>query len=681
MTYKELKEKAQNKLNKAENLLDLKASLKFYDIDEKLNLIYLNKLYEINKGQAFKEFISKKYTLKYDDRLVFTQLFENEIINEQKKYGNEFVLCQNDKLENVFLNLLKYISKEKNLQLSDLYSQFCNKYYIDTPEFNIPFIYGNDELIFSYAINSFYNFFIINREYPIFKLENTGIIDINSAKIIKRKSSMLKKKIQKNEIKEEYEENKERVENLTNPDLNFTEKDQSLFKTKKIYMKSIIGKYISDEFQKTFKYMSESISDEKLKKKYKYCFVGFFELCEFLILKLDKSIESNEFTQIEEFYYENIETKLQNLKKIKNNLGINFYYLNNTKIDLDKFNIENKDYYIEIDNKKYSINFHNYVIKALYKDMGNIIKNKYEFSLNNIKNYSLQGCILNNRCFGDKNLFDSFIEDINDNLGKSTLEEAFNSIIPFKNYNYPFSHKKFREQLNEIVFYLPFIYNNNILGTTLRNLGIIMINANIFNFEKYNNIHREYSRMLMKSCFGKITFFHESNFHYLLKVCSSQDEELTCKTPYKYYKNYTFKKAEVKNSENYDGGDFGEALIFGEKIYDIYLPGAEQILSKNFWNKKNVDFTKLGKSFILTNNKKHNYDTDFTIISDFTKKLYDISLNTIQHLFLEIDYSKPKDLGNSFVRMRNTDKSINYKIQNIGELSVRFVRNIPDVIE
>ena len=114
---------------------------------------------------------------------------------------------------------------------------------------------------------------------------------------------------------------------------------------------------------------------------------------------------------------------------------------------------------------------------------------------------------------------------------------------------------------------------------------------------------------------------HESNFHYILKIISSQDEKITCKAPCKYFANYQFKKAEIKNSKHYDGGDFGEALIFGEKIYEISMPGAEKILDNQFWKRKNIDFSKSGTDFIKINSQKKKYCIKFRELSTLADEL------------------------------------------------------------
>ena len=213
-------------------------------------------------------------------------------------------------------------------------------------------------------------------------------------------------------------------------------------------------------------------------------------------------------------------------------------------------------------------------------------------------------------------------------------------------------------------------------------MGIIVINSNIFIDDKIktNNIYREYSLSLIRSCFGKVTLVHETIFHYLLKICSSQDERITCKTPIKYFKNYRFKKNEEKYSKNFDGGDLGEALLFGEKIYEIYLAAVKNILGKKFWSEQKIDFAKCGTNFIKDNNLSVDYKKNLQKLSDFTNKLYDASKYYIREYNEKIDYT-PVDIGSLSLRMRKNNLAFKTREKKLGQLSLKFKRNIPDCVD
>ena len=679
-TFEELKEKGEKKLNISTTLEELKNSIKIFDVDEKMNLEYLNKLENLNGEEAFNEFKKYMYSLQYEKRVEFINNHKTQILEIQKKYVPSFVFCQEIQLEKLFFELLKFILDEGGKDLSTIYTAFCTNFFIEALEFNIPLIYGNEELFYSYLINSFYNFFIINSEYPKIISANKEM-NPNYIKIKKRKTSMIKKVKITEENPDNYEEdNLINDEDLSNERLVFSEKEQVKYKMKYSLMKEIFSKYISEEFQENFKFFLESIKDEKEKKRFKYFFLSIFEVYQNIILKSDKPIETNEEENYANFFYENKAIKLECLKEIKKMFQFKFYQLDNKEIDLENFNMKNTDYYIEINDQKYKINFFNFIVKKFKSDLIKIKGEKYERALDNIENYSLQGTIINNRCFNSKELFELFKNDLNQTLKGTTLKEAFYTIIPFRRFNYPFEKNKFIEQLNGLILYIPFL-TKNILGLSLRNLGIIIINRNIFSFNDSNNIKKGFSYALLKSGFGKITFLHESNFHFSLKICASQDEGLICKTPIKYYKNYEFKKGEKKNSINYDGGDFGEALIFGEKIYELYLPGIEKIFDINFWNQQNINFAKLGTNFILLNKNDKSYKKDLKDFSNFTKSLYENIKEEIKTYFEKIDNTPVKNLGNLFVRMRNTDKDFMNENFKIGELSLRINRISDDVVE
>ena len=673
-TYQELKEEAQTISNYAKNIKDMENCIKIYDVNEEINLKYLKTLVEIDNKKGFDEFIKYKYTLNYEERINFMDIFKENLSNVQKDYSDKFVFCQKDRLEKVFLALLKFLIEEEKIDLSKLFGKFCKEFYIETLEYKIPIIYGNDELFFAHLINSFYNYFIINKLYPIFSLNIN--LDLNNIKIKKRKSSMVIKSKIKEEQSNKFKETLKENDYLTDIGDNFSDDENQKFIYKLFIMKPLIKKYMSVDFQNDFADMLKLFPDEIRKKKIKYKFLSFFELFQYLIIKLDKSLEDSELMNLNTFFYEEKAKKLESLKDMKQYLNVNFYYANENPIDLNKFEIKNIDYLIEINNTKFNINFNNFVIKWLLNDMIAINEAKYEKCLNNLKNFSLQGFIINNRCFNDENIFDLFLKDLDETLNNSTLKETFDCIIPFQNYNYPYLRKKFREQLKEIMIYIPFI-NNNILGITLRNLGLVVINKNVFKLDDSNNIYKAFSTSLLNSCFGKITILHESNFHYILKIISSQNEEITCKTPYKYFKNYQFKKNEVKNY----GGDFGEALLFGEKVYQIFWPAAEKIFGVNYWKKNNIDFEKLGTDFILLNKKNNKYDYDLTNLSAFTKEFFNFIESELKKYKNQIDYTQ-MNLGENFVRMRKNDGARDsFKNPNLGEISVTKIRNIPDVID
>ena len=678
LTFEELKKNAEISIKNSEGIEELKNSISIFDVDEQLNLYYLNKFEEIDERNTFNEFCKYMFTIPFKDRILYMKKYEKEIADIQKKYNADFIFVQDKELEKVFLDLLKFFVSNKNQGLSNVFYNFCTKYFIEAPDFNIPFIYGNDELIFSYLINSFYNFFCINKDFP--ELDIKENVNVYNIKIKKRKASMIKKVKDRGDEEEESEVENNMIENddIINNNV-FSDIDQQKFIIKYNLMEPFFIKYISEEFQENFKFFIDSISDIKLKKKFKYVFLSFFELYQNIILKTDKSISIDEAKNYAEFFYEDNNTKISCLKKINDFFHFKFYYLNNKAIDLNKFDIKNKDYYIEIKEKKYKINFYNYIIEKLFFDMTKIVNKKYETSLNNIKNYSLQGSIIANRCFNDTILFESFEKDFFDTLNGTTLEEAFNSIEPFERYNYPYKNNKFIEQLKEVLFYCPFP-NERILGLSLRNLGIILINNNIFHSLESKNINTEFAISIIKAAFGKITCLHETNFHYLLKICSSQDRQLICKTPHKFFKNYQFKEKEKINSQYYDGGDFGETLIFGEKVYQLYLSGVEKIFNEKFWLKKKINFAKFGTEFILIN-KPSNPKRNLNSLSIFTQQLFEYLKSEIQNYNTNIDYSPVKNIGNISVRMRSTDLTLINNNFSLGQLSIRFERIGSDVVE
>ena len=137
-TFEELKEKGQKKLNISTTLEELKNNIKIFDVDEKINIEYLNKLEKLNKEEAFNEFKKYMYSLQYEKRLDFIKDYKTQILEIQKKYDASFIFCQEIQLEKVFFELLKFILDEGGKDLSTIYTAFCTKFFIEALEFNIP---------------------------------------------------------------------------------------------------------------------------------------------------------------------------------------------------------------------------------------------------------------------------------------------------------------------------------------------------------------------------------------------------------------------------------------------------------------------------------------------------------------------------------------------------------------
>ena len=311
LSFEELKKNAEISLNNAEGIEDLKNSISIYDVDEKLNLYYLKKFEKINKEKAFDEFCKYMYTIPFKERILYIKKYENQILNIQKKYNKDFIFIQSQELEKVFLDLVKFFIDNKNQNLSIFYYNFCTKFFIEALDFKIPLVFGNDELVFSYLINSFYNFFCINKDFPEFDIDDN--INLYSIKIKKRKASMIKKvgdTGHKEEKEKEVEENMIENINIINNNDEFSDIQQKKFIIKYTLMEPFFIKYISQEFQENFKFFIESISDLKFKKRFKYAFLSFFELYQNIILKSDKSINIDKAKIYGEFFYEEKDTKI-----------------------------------------------------------------------------------------------------------------------------------------------------------------------------------------------------------------------------------------------------------------------------------------------------------------------------------------------------------------------------------
>ena len=144
LTFEELKKNAEISIKNSEGIEELKNSISIFDVDEQLNLYYLNKFEKMDERNTFNEFCKYMFTIPFKDRILYMKKYEKEIADIQKKYNADFIFVQDKELEKVFLDLLKFFDSNKNQGLSNVFYNFCTKYFIEAPDFNIPFIYGND---------------------------------------------------------------------------------------------------------------------------------------------------------------------------------------------------------------------------------------------------------------------------------------------------------------------------------------------------------------------------------------------------------------------------------------------------------------------------------------------------------------------------------------------------------
>ena len=70
LTFEELKKNAEISIKNSEGIEELKNSISIFDVDEQLNLYYLNKFEKIDERNTFNEFCKYMFTIPFKDRIL-----------------------------------------------------------------------------------------------------------------------------------------------------------------------------------------------------------------------------------------------------------------------------------------------------------------------------------------------------------------------------------------------------------------------------------------------------------------------------------------------------------------------------------------------------------------------------------------------------------------------------------
>ena len=227
------------------------------------------------------------------------------------------------------------------------------------------------------------------------------------------------------------------------------------------------------------------------------------------------------------------------------------------------------------------------------------------------------------------------------------MENIFNEISIFENYQYPLLNEKLLEQVHNSIVYVK-LPTKLIIGLTIKKMGIIVINKGRYDevIDEQKNKNSKFALKLSEFAFYKVTLVHEINFHYFLVILFSNGKIQCLYTPKTVFKNYIIDK-----KEKCDFGDKGEAVLFGKKVTELYINGAVNIINLKFWNENvNLKSIDIGKKF-LNLNKEIKNSGEFTIqklksLSKFTENLFHMIENEID---LE-PFSLDSDIGDFFSR-------------------------------
>ena len=389
----------------------------------------------------------------------------------------------------------------------------------------------------------------------------------------------------------------------------------------------------------------EISQDKKVKYVYEIIIESLFYYC----LNFNEKRKNKIISEFGDIFFEYEENKIECLENPEIDLKVKD--MEGNDIDFTK-GLKNKNYIIIINNYEFIINFYDYNIESLFESLdilnGISEKDQKKFIENNLNNHqfwTIQKHAKVNSLYNDKNLKDSFKEEVNAMLNHKVLENLFYEISIFENYKYPFHKKEFLEQVHNSIMYIT-LPTKLILGLTLKKMGVIIINKgrynDLLNDQKNQNV--KYILKLGEFSFYKITLLHEINFHYFLVILFSNKHINFLHTPEIVFKNY---KIEGK----IDFEDKGEVMLFGAKVSVLYIKAISNIITLDLWNKNsNIKPIDIGSKFLKLNTEAE-ANSNITIgklidLSKFTISLFEI----ISKEYDMEPFDLNLDVGNIFTR-------------------------------
>ena len=604
-----------------DNLESLKEKVKIYDINPYLNYKIMKVI--LNKDKLDKDDPEKFFNFykNYIQTLSFEQ--KKDIIQEIKKEKNQEIrdfiskkIPINDKsFIDCYFKLIQILSEidsklsesGNSTEKDNIIELFKKDYYVDNYDIDLPYIYGTNELIFLELIHSLYiTLCFDNRKEKI-------IHDNGDA--IKKFNEYLKNIIKKeNNTQQNNEMNIEEEEDLTGITIGFYKKIN--------FITPYLNKISTKDFKEIFdldNIKQESLYEVKPKINSLIFHLLYFDLIFYIFTQYDIDEYIKKFD--DNFFFEKKYVKLGFFNSLpKNEIVIE---------DENKKSIEKSE---DIKNKKYTIynkrnmkeyimfNPYDYIVSNItsVKDYNDLLKR-----LENPSNFSLNKFFVENQLFNSEKLSDLFKDNIKNMLSSHTIEDLYYQYTSFNEYKYPYSgerKEKFIEQIFKITLYIPIPFKH-IAGYTYKHFGIIFIN-NINRLYKGKNHskklekNKELCQLINKTSFIKIIHIHEMVSHYSIVIIHSNYNSIPRGTPKKTFENYTSSEKYDYLFEIYDGGDKGEAILFGNKVKFIYTGVALFLLNNNSYVN---DLDSFREEFLVKNQIKKGDSLDFKKESEISE--------------------------------------------------------------
>ena len=627
---------------------DEEKSMEEDDFDEQFKNFYLNYIQTLTFQQKI-EIINK---IKGNNK---GDLVEEEIgLNEKSNMENYFDILNNLKL------LFKFGSFEKYSKLKNL---FFTKYYIDNESIKIPLIYGTNELKYGALISNLYqNLFIKNYSENNDVNNNENIIQFNNnnypVDIAEKKSFKNNENANNNinnindninNINDNINDNNDNIndnndnindnndiindnnninDSSNNKNINEDEDDEySNIHYKINFIYKYLEKICDEEFYEFFKIKERFQLDETKNFKQDYQLNPQIDSLYFHLLYFDLVFsiysyygDKDYISTFEANFFEKKRDKwcfLNNLKgkfkiiKFENNQLIDFSNDNNVQND-----IQNTDYLIiDLKNEKNTLKFnpYDYTFSKLrhshIKTIDDIRK-----AFNNPNNFSLNLIYKNRRLFNNENLFKLFKENIKKMLSSNTINDLYNQFENFKEFLNPYKKEEFIEQTFDIILYLPIPFKI-IGGFTYKNFGLVFLN-NTELIKRNDSPDTFFCKNISHISFKKVTVIHEVVCHYTSAIIHANKKTIGLLTPPNSFIDYYPKVPYKGIFSEYDAGDRGETILFGNKIKYIFIKGALFILNKESWK---LDLDNFKSKFIFSNNSKNSKNEFFNVEEECSK--------------------------------------------------------------
>ena len=588
---------------------DFHKLFKLSDLESNINFKYLSFLKD-NSNDKFNKYIKKYiYTLDYVDAKEIGNLktIENNELNKLNMFRskhniktkiNKINSLSNIKLVNFIYQLNNYYKANKDI---NDYKKLLLDYCLNTNlKYRLPNFCGNTELIFYTYLQLF---------IELFSFETYENIKMETEEIDKEEN------INQINFNEDLVNEEEDCFSLSD----WSSKENDSFE----FNNNEINKDINDffEFIKNNNKMVQSyqISEEKLYKKdfkivHKYLrYLNSFDI--YIEKKMLIDYNKKEFLdEIDYIYFTITYFRYNNFLKKNNDYNSKLikYCLyepedvrNNSLEIIKKFYKDDKIYLSKLEeNVKESLIYTNLIEceESIEQAINNHFNNcsiYYKFPTNMKKNIIL--------------FDDDFYDEIKKFLLKVYESKLFREIFyltdEFKDFLYPFEGEdkdNIFTEMFEITKFYPFEFDN-LQGYTNKILPRILISSIIKDCSNIEKIIISFAKMIN-------TLFHEQIKHYIkmlihynslrlnLSVSLESEKPLNDENFEKYFKVVQKKKEilniiniskdEIREIKESDGGDKMEILLYGQKLQQLYISGALNILDINSYNKNIKDHLK-----------------------------------------------------------------------------------------